>query len=405
LPTKWQDKKLGDVIQLQRGFDLPIQDRKPGRVPVVSSSGITGTHSEAMVSSPGVVTGRYGTVGNVFYIEQDYWPLNTTLFVRDFKKNDPRFVSYFLRTVDFLSCSDKSSVPGVNRNDLHRMRVRVPPFSEQRAIAHILGTLDDKIELNRRMNETVEAMARAIFKSWFVDFDPVRAKMEGRQPSGMDAETAALFPDAFQDSPLGKIPKGWVVKRLGNLVDSIVERVDATPAKDEERYIALDDMPSRRIDLSTWRPGSEVNSSIVRFRRGDVLFGAMRPYFHKVGLAQFPGITRTTTFVLRPKRDELRHFALWHFSSDEVVDHATTASVGTTIPYVRWDALANYEIPLPPGRILASFEQAATPITESIALNGRQSRTLAAIRDALLPKLISGEIRVRDGEKFAGDKI
>src|SRR5205807_4437604 len=103
-------------------------------------------------------------------------PLNTTLFVKDFKGNDPRFVSYLLRTIDFRSCSDKSSVPGVNRNHLHRLRVCVPEPPEQRAIAHILGTLDDKIELNRRMNETLEAMARAIFQSWFVDFDPVRAK-------------------------------------------------------------------------------------------------------------------------------------------------------------------------------------------------------------------------------------
>jgi type I restriction enzyme S subunit len=297
--------------------------------------------------------------------------------------------------------STGTTVLGIRQSELRRVVLPIPTVPEQKAIGHILGTLDDKIELNRRMNETLEAMARAIFKSWFVDFDPVRAKAEGRQPFGMDAATAALFPDSFEDSPLEKVPKGWVVKRLGNLADSIVERVDATPAKDEERYIALDDMPSRRIDLSTWRPGSEVNSSIVQFRKGDILFGAMRPYFHKVGLAQFPGITRTTTFVLRPKRGELRHFALLHFSSDGVVDHATTASVGTTIPYVRWDPLANYEIPLPPERILASFEQAATPLTELIALNGEQSRTLAALRDALLPKLISGEIRVEKAEGFA----
>lgn len=120
----------------------------------------------------------------MFFIEKDFWPLNTTLFVKDFKGNDPLFVSYLLRTIDFASCSDKSSVPGVNRNHLHGLSVRVPRPSEQKAIAHILGTLDDKIELNRRMNETLEAMARALFKSWFVDFEPVRAKMEGRWKPG-----------------------------------------------------------------------------------------------------------------------------------------------------------------------------------------------------------------------------
>jgi len=307
----------------------------------------------------------------------------------------------------YLSASG-TKILHTSPNRIADFRFRLPPLAEQRAIAQILGTLDDKIELNRRMNETLEAMARAIFKSWFVDFDPVRAKLalskgegaEGHQPFGMDAETAALFPESFQESAVGKIPKGWMVKTLGDLVDSIGERVDATPAKDGERYIALDDMPSHSIDLSTWRVGSEVNSSIVRFRKGDILFGAMRPYFHKVGLAQFAGITRTTTFVLRPKKEALRHFALLHFSSDDVVDYATTASVGTTIPYVRWDALGRCEIALPPDSALASFERAATPATELIGLNGEQSRALAAIRDALLPKLISGEIRVRDAESY-----
>ncbi|MHC5727886.1 MAG: restriction endonuclease subunit S, partial [Nostoc sp.] len=224
----WLELSLGDVITLQRGFDLPNRERIPGNVPVVSSSGISGIHSEAKVSAPGVVTGRYGTIGQVFYIKEDYWPLNTTLFVKDFKGNDPLFVSFLLRTIDFLSCSDKSSVPGLNRNDLHLIKVKLPPLSEQKAIAHILGTLDDKIELNREMNQTLEAMARAIFKSWFVDFDPVRAKMEGRQPAGMDAATAELFPDEFEESALGMIPKGWRIGKLDDLL--ILQRGFDLPA-------------------------------------------------------------------------------------------------------------------------------------------------------------------------------
>ena len=135
--------------------------------------------------------------------------INTTLYVKNFKGNNPLFVSYLLKTIDFKSCSDKSSVPGVNRNDLHLIKIRLPPLDEQKEIAHILGTLDDKIELNQQMNWTLEGIACALFKSWFIDFDPVRAKLDGRQPYGMDAETAALFPDSFDDSPLGKIPKGW----------------------------------------------------------------------------------------------------------------------------------------------------------------------------------------------------
>ena len=147
---EWVEVPLGDVITLQRGFDLPSQNRRPGKVPIVSSSGISDYHSEVGVKGPGVVTGRYGTIGQVFLINEDYWPLNTTLWVKDFHGNDPHFASYLLRTIDFQSCSDKSSVPGVNRNDLHRISVLLPPIPEQKAIAVVLGALDDKIELNRR---------------------------------------------------------------------------------------------------------------------------------------------------------------------------------------------------------------------------------------------------------------
>jgi type I restriction enzyme, S subunit len=176
MASDWTACELGDFLTLQRGFDLPTQDRQAGNIPIISSSGISGTHREAKVRGPGVVTGRYGTVGEVFFIEQDYWPLNTTLWVKDFKGNDPRFAYYLLQTIDFHSCSDKSSVPGVNRNDLHRIPLSVPLPDEQKAIARILGTLDDKIELNRRMNETLEAMAEALFKSWLPNFPMVRFK-------------------------------------------------------------------------------------------------------------------------------------------------------------------------------------------------------------------------------------
>ncbi|GIK76310.1 MAG: hypothetical protein BroJett021_52980 [Chloroflexota bacterium] len=123
------------------------------------------------------MTGRYGTLGEVFYLTEDFWPLNTTLYVQDFKGNYPLFIYYLLQGLDFSGYSDKSSVPGLNRNHLHTMQVCIPPLPEQRAIAHILGTLDDKIELNRRMNATLEAITRAIFKSWFVDFDPVQRQL------------------------------------------------------------------------------------------------------------------------------------------------------------------------------------------------------------------------------------
>ena len=214
---EWRHATLGDVIQLKRGYDLPKRDRSPGPVPLVSSSGVTDHHSTAKVKGPGVITGRYGTLGQVFYIKEGFWPLNTTLYVRDFRGNHPRFISYFLLGLDFLAYSDKAAVPGLNRNHLHQAEVRFPPdVVEQRAIAHILGTLDDKIALNRQMNETLEGIARALFESWFVDFDPVRAKTEGRD-TGLPKEIADLFPDNFEDSEVGEIPEGWRIHALDEI--------------------------------------------------------------------------------------------------------------------------------------------------------------------------------------------
>ena len=217
---EWAKVALGEVVTLQRGFDLPSQNRKPGSVPIVSSSGITDYHSEVGAKGPGVVTGRYGTIGRVFLVREDYWPLNTTLWVKDFHGNDPEFASYLLRTIDFQSCSDKSSVPGVNRNDLHRIPVLRPPLAEQKAIAAVLGAIDAKIELNRQMNANLESMARALFQSWFVDFDPVRAKVQSGRPIGMKSETALLFPNSFQNSSLGQTPFGWKVSTLAEVCEA-----------------------------------------------------------------------------------------------------------------------------------------------------------------------------------------
>ena len=147
MSAAWKSESVGNVATLQRGFDLPSRLRKPGKVPIITSSGRAFSHNEARVKGPGVVTGRYGTIGEVFFVQEDFWPLNTTLYVRDFHGNNPRFISYLLRTIDFKTHSGKSGVPGVNRNDLHEIDVPLPPtLDEQEAIAEALSDVDALIE-------------------------------------------------------------------------------------------------------------------------------------------------------------------------------------------------------------------------------------------------------------------
>ncbi|MFZ1828068.1 MAG: restriction endonuclease subunit S [Candidatus Competibacteraceae bacterium] len=180
---EWRDITLGDFVALQRGHDLTEPERRLGRVPVMGSAGQNGFHDTALAKGPGIVIGRSGaSFGQVHFSKEDFWPHNTSLYVTDFKGNDPLFAFYFLKALDFDRFNSGSAQPSLNRNFIYPIPIRVPKPAEQKAIAAVLGALDDKIELNRRMNATLEAMARALFQSWFVDFDPVRAKLDGRPP-------------------------------------------------------------------------------------------------------------------------------------------------------------------------------------------------------------------------------
>ena len=305
-----------------------------------------------------------------------------------------------LSSLDFSAYSDKAAVPGLNRNHLHQAWVHVPPLPEQRAIAHILGTLDDKIELNRRMNETLEEMVRALFKSWFVDFDPVRAKMDGRwrrgqSLPGMPADLYDLFPDRLVDSELGEIPEGWGVKSLGNVAKEVRVSVQPQSIRPGTPYIALEHMPRRCIALSDWDVADGVGSSKFRFERGNILFGKLRPYFHKVGIAPLEGVCSTDIVVVAPAANCWFGFVLGYFSSDEFVDYTDTTSTGTRMPRTKWRDMARYTIALPTCVLAEAFTLQIQLWTERFVSAIFESRTLAALRDALLPKLTSGELKIK----------
>jgi type I restriction enzyme, S subunit len=405
----WQETELGNVITLQRGFDLPTQKRKPGFIPIISSSGLSGRNSEARVPAPGVVTGRYGTIGEVFYIEEDFWPLNTTLFVKDFKGNDPHFIFYLLKTLNYYSCSDKSSVPGVNRNDLHRLRVSVPSsVTEQKAIAGILGALDYKIDLNSRMNQTLEAMIRAIFRSWFVDFDPVRAKAEGHKPVGMDPVTAALFPESFEDSSLGKIPKGYRTASLGdlcrrvamgpfgsnittdNFVDAgvpVIRGGNLTHGFIDENFAYVSEEKANEL-----RNANAFPADIVITHRGTL--GQVGVIPTKSAFPRY--VVSQSQLVLSADSNLVTSRFLFEYLCSAEGQHQLLANTSQTgVPAIARPvtSIKAIRIILPPLNVLHLFESRVKPLVERSIQNLTESRTLAHIRDALLPKLISGELR------------
>ena len=397
---EWREVALGEVIELKRGYDLPQKDRIPGKVPLVSSSGVTDHHAVAMAKGPGVVTGRYGTLGQVFYICEDFWPLNTALYVRDFKGNDPRFISYFLRSLDFLAYSDKAAVPGLNRNHLHQARVRLPAdVREQRAIAHILSTLDDKIELNRRMNETLEAMARALFKSWFVDFDPVRAKAERRDP-GLPKPLADLFPDSFEDSELGEIPKGWQVHDVYNLADVIYGAPLKSVLFNEDGV----GKPLIRIrDLATHDPQiftSEEHSRGYLVQPGDLIVGMDGEFRAHMWRGPEAWLNQRLC-CFKPKAGVPR--AVVHYSIESLLDFFERSKTGTTVIHLGKSDIGTFRVLVPPVAVLKTFGAIVDSMDARILTTAQQSRTLAALRDTLLPKLISGELRVTHGVQHVAE--
>lgn len=295
----------------------------------------------------------------------------------------------------------------LNLRDVAQLPIVLPPQREREAIAHILGTLDDKIELNRRMNETLEAMARALFKSWFVDFDPVRAKAEGRPSTssgqafpGLPKPLADLFPARLVDSELGEIPEGWEVGTLGDVAEHPRRGVQPHQIEPETPYIALEHMPKRCIALSDWGTAERLESNKFEFKTGEILFGKLRPYFHKVGVAPVDGVCSTDIVVVTPKSEHWFGFVLGHVSSDAFVEYTNAASTGTKMPRTSWDDMARYTVVRPPTPVAEAFTNQVRPAVDRIISGIHQSRTLAALRDVLLPKLISGELRLKDAERF-----
>ncbi len=390
MTAEWARCTLGDVLTLQRGHDLPVQDREDGGIPVVASTGVVGHHKEAKAKGPGVVIGRSGSIGGGQYIKTDFWPLNTTLWVKDFKGNDPRFCYYLLRSLDYSALNTGSGVPTLNRNHLHPTEVLIPTVSVQQAIGSFLGALDDRIALNHAMNQTLEDIARAVFKSWFIDYDPVHAKAQGK-PTGLPPEIDALFPSAFVETEEGMVPEGWEPSTVGELV---AERGNNAPTEGPEHYIGLADMPKKSLALTEWQAVTGEESTTRAFQPGDILFGKLRPYFHKVGVAPVNGICSTDILVLVPKEGHSFGYCTMLLSSDEVVAYADQTSTGTRMPRTSWKALAVYGVVRPPAALMSAFDQIVLPLIEKIALHIHQSKTLASLRDTLLPKLVSGELQL-----------
>jgi len=330
--------------------------------------------------------------------------------------NDPLFVYYSLsiRQQEFKIAASGSAQPIINKTEFGNFDILLPPLPEQRAIAHILGTLDDKIELLRRMSETLEEMARALFKAWFVDFVPVRAKMEGRWKRGqslpgLPAHLYDLFPDRLVPSELGEIPEGWEVQRFADIVARVRESVN--PFETPEFIFKHFSIPA--FDSGQW-PYAEVGADIKSQKwvvpPGAILLSKLNPEVERVWLVDVQpdenAVCSTEFMVLKPQYPYGRTYIYSLIRSPAFRETLKSLVTGTSKSHQRvretdiWNILVLRAQKAP----VSAFEQVSSPFLKRTLQSRRESRTLAALRDTLLPKLVSGDIREKDAERFLKER-
>ncbi len=402
--SKWSKIALGNITPFAYGKNLPKQKRNStGNVPVFGSNGIIDYHNIALTNEPTIIIGRKGTVGNVHYSPVPCWPIDTTFFITDNDTDLARFKYYALKTLGLEHMNTDSAVPRLNRNAAHDLLLPVPENSEQRVIAHILGTLDDKIEMNLQINRTLEEMAQALFKSWFVNFEPVRARMDGRWSPGeslpgLPARLYDLFPDCLVDSRIGKIPNGW---KIGVLDDAIELLGGGTPRTsidiywggDIPWYTAKDaPSPSDIFVLDTERTITQAgiaNSSAKILPIRTTVITA-RGTVGRLACLGTPMAMNQTCYGIRGIQGYSDFFTYWNVRM--AVDQLQRQVHGAIFDTITRQTFKIVDTVLPPTALSDVFESTVSSMMERMLGNARECRTLSAQRDALLPKLMSGEL-------------
>ena len=277
---------------------------------------------------------------------------------------------------NFASGSAQPQVPII---DLKEVEIVVPPLPTQRKIAAVLSAYDDLIENNTRRIAILEEMASTIYREWFVEF---------RFPGHEEVERV--------ESELGLIPQGWEVGELGDLAESVRRNIKQSDINQETPYFGLEHLPRKSIALSNWDAVDSINSAKLAFKKGEILFGKIRPYFHKVGVAPLDGICSSDAIVIRPKRNECFATTLSCVSSDHFIEYATMTSQGTKMPRADWKVLVKYPVVIPPEQITQRFSSFVRNVVDEIQNLIFQNINLRETRDLLLPKLISEEIDVSE---------
>ena len=371
---EWKEVRLGDILNFRRGHDLPHSAMKPGNIPVAGSNGVIGYHDTATPIKPILTIGRSGNVGKPYFYEEA-WAHNTTLYVDDFKGNDPKFLYYLCQTMPFANFGGGSAVPTLNRNHIHPLETKIPvKVEDQRRIASILSSLDRKIELNNKINADLEEMAQAIFKNWFVDFEPFK---DGK----------------FVDSELGMIPEGWKVGTLADIAEITMGQSPAGNSLNENReglifYQGSSDFgfrfPSIRVFTTEPKRLAVANS---------VLFSVRAPV-GDINVAKEECCIGRGVASIKSKYGHDSYLFYTMKSLHKLFD--SFDGEGTVFGSINKKTLSAIQILLPSDGIVEQFNNIASSFDDRIRSLSDENSRLSLLRDTLLPRLMSGELEVSE---------
>lgn len=392
--------KLGDILELQRGYDLPHSEMEEGNVPVAGSSGIIGYHSISKIDPPCITIGRSGSVGKLFFYNEAIWPHNTSLYIKSFKNNNEKYIFYLLKTVDFERLCDSSVVPSLNRNFVYPIKV---PFydniADQQKIAAVLSSLDDKIALNNRINAKLEQMAKRLYDYWFVQFDFPNADGKPYKSTGGKM--------VWNEELKREIPEGWEVTPLKECINHINTglnpRDNFVLGNGNIKYITVKNLTeSGMIDFSNCDLIDEEARSMVHNRSdikiGDILFASICPLGRCYLINEEPKDwdINESVFTIRPNYKNMSSQFLYNILRDEYyVRKMTQKATGSIFKGIRVDDLGKMEIVLPSKEIIDSFTAKITPLLNQQAKLQQESMKLSEMRDKLLPLLMNGQVEVK----------
>jgi type I restriction enzyme, S subunit len=375
----WQSTTWGNVCELRYGKGLRGYKDVKGTVPVYGTNGPVGWCDEPLSNIPSVIIGRKGAYRGVHYSNQPFFVIDTAFFLVPSDQLDTKWAYYNLLTVDINGMDSGSAIPSTSRDDFYRLPLNLPPLTQQKTISSILGAIDDKIQNNHQINETLEDKAHAIFKSWFIDFDPVHAKVGDKLPTYIDAETASLFPNTLGDDGL---PVGWCVSKI----EDIVDRQKAGKLFSKKTVHEIGNIPV--LDQSA--------TDIIGFHNEEPSVLAS-PLERVITFANHTCVLRLIDFNFSAIQNVIpfkgkRYPTEWVFFAcsnkqkfEEYKGH--------------WPTFLVQPVIIPNDKTTFAFAKIVEPIISKISANFLQNQTLAELRNTLLSKLISGEIRVKDAER------